>query len=123
MKRPSKKEVYESIDILSKEMVRQYFKENKDKLFQEVESELEAATTKKGQKEQKETEENKENKDLLLASFGIDEELNSNRNIPEKDLTPKVVRSSNTIRFIKELSKQNSINNLKKLNLNENKKK
>ena len=63
MKKPSKEEVYESIDILSKEMVRQYFKENKDKLSKEVESELEAATTKKGQKAQKETEENKESKE------------------------------------------------------------
>ena len=48
--RNSRKNVYESIDIISQEMARQYFKDNHDKLSKEVEFELETAKTKKENK-------------------------------------------------------------------------
>ena len=118
MNKPSKKKLYESIDILSREMVKQFFKDNQTKLLKELVFELEEA---KAHGEQKDNNEN-EILDMLLASFreGPDN-LPSNRSKNEPNLKIKENKSSKIIGFTRDINKQNSQNQnkFKKLNLND----
>ena len=116
MKISSRKNVYESIDILSQEMARQYFKDNHDKLSKEVELELETA---KSKKEQKDIDES--NYELLLKSFRADKE-NSNKSLTLKDKNNEIRsnKSSKTVTFYKDIKSQIPFpSNFKKIDLNE----
>ena len=102
MKISSRKNVYESIDILSQEMAKQYFKDNHDKLSKEVELELETA---KSKKEQKDVDEN--NLEFFLKSFRGDKDNSSTSlNQKEKNNDKKSNKSSKTVTFHKDIKSQ-----------------
>ena len=112
-----KKEVYKSIDILSKEMAMQYFNDNinnVDKLSKEVELELLNAQIKK---ENKEIDDNLE---VLFESFGEEnEKLNSEQNEKEKELNIKKIKSSSNFKFDKTKNKPKGTSTFKSLNSKE----
>ena len=117
MKNSSKKNVYESLDILSQEMAKQYFKENINRLSKDIELELEKDQLKKENNEIGSNKGDDENIDILLASFGENKENNNIKK--DQDLEPKSNKSSKIIDFKKEINKtKDNIESAKSTNIN-----
>ena len=117
MKNSTKKNVYESLDILSQEMAKQYFKENINRLSKDIELELEKDQLKKENNEIGSNKGDDENIDILLASFGENKENNNIKK--DQDLEPKSNKSSKIIDFKKEINKtKDNIESAKSTNIN-----
>ena len=109
-----KKEVYQSIDILSKEMAKQYFNDNInniDKLSKEVELELLHAQLKKENKELG------DNLKVLYESIGEENDnLDSDESNKESELSIKQIKSTKIKEFDKALNKPKNVSTFKKFN-------
>ena len=124
MKNLIRKSVYESIDILSQEMAKQNFKDNREELAKEVEKEIETA---KSRKEQKEIEDY--NLDTMLKTNRNENEnekekenTNSSHNNQKeksikKKIEAKINKSNRKVNFHKDL--KNHSPNLEKINFSE----